>query len=119
MGQHTPEPWSVSAEEYDAESGVISIPEIGRLLHETNADWSPAEDWGIDKANAERIVACVNACAGIANPEAISEMLCEVKVLLMDLEFIRANGMSQMAWNAATANALNIADTIKLMEGKS
>jgi len=33
-------------------------------------------------ANAARIVACVNACAGIENPEAIGEVVAAVRVLL-------------------------------------
>lgn len=61
MSKHTPEPWDDFAFEiYDAEKNII-------------ADCGYSDDvWGKTqcKANAARIVACVNACAGIEDPEA-------------------------------------------------
>jgi len=51
---HTPEPWK-----NDPELGVLSL--FWKSVEETDA-------------NAARIVACVNACAGI-NPEAVPELV--------------------------------------------
>ncbi len=57
---HTPEPWHTFAfEVYDENQQII-------------ADCGLSEDyWGKDgcQANAARIVACVNACAGIHDPQ--------------------------------------------------
>lgn len=50
-----------------------------------------AECWSLDKeisssANAARIVACVNACAGLDNPEQIRSMYEQMKTGLYKLE---------------------------------
>lgn len=65
--QHTAEPWGVSSScpriivQFDAlgESGVI----IGSASGYTGSGYFPSDDEA--KINARRIVACVNACAGI------------------------------------------------------
>lgn len=61
--KHTPGPWSVG---YSSESGApqIDAPDF--------PDTAPiAELWGdYGEANAARIVACVNAMEGIADPAA-------------------------------------------------
>lgn len=58
--KHTPEPWRVVTHtakiEYDMPDGIEFVTDCGR--GEGAA------------AHAARIVACVNACAGIADPEA-------------------------------------------------
>ena len=68
--KHTPEPWHQFAfEVYDGDNCII-------------ADCGYAEDIiGKDgmKANAARIVACVNALAGIENPE---EWVKQAKLLM-------------------------------------
>lgn len=76
---HTPEPWFVE---------VAAVPAGGKLWGAVISREHPAGGAGnypedmtitwretVGKANAERIVACVNACAGIANPEAIPELI--------------------------------------------
>lgn len=45
---------------------------------------------GITKANANHIVACVNACEGI-NPKAVPDLLKACKLLLEDCEMALAN----------------------------
>jgi hypothetical protein len=54
----TKRPWSVSVET-EAEDGLtITIPEIGRCLHDW--EWAEAEEWERDLANADLIVTAVN-----------------------------------------------------------
>lgn len=71
--KHTPEPWGVWREPH--EHGTITDElgrHIARLLngtHETDA-------------NAERIVSCVNACAGLADPSAVPDLLEACKAAL-------------------------------------
>lgn len=64
---HTPEPWSFSIEEVFDNDGV---PESvirgidGRACVAVAIDFGPNNP-GMREANARRIVACVNACAGV------------------------------------------------------
>lgn len=58
--QHTKEPWG-----YDGHSGIGAINS-----DQFNGGYFTAEVMGPDKeANARRIVACVNACAGLENDQ--------------------------------------------------
>ena len=58
--EHTKEPWS-----YDGHSGIAAVGS-----DQFNGGYFTAEVMGPDKdANARRIVACVNACAGIPTEE--------------------------------------------------
>lgn len=69
--KHTPEPWSA------ATRGPNGCPIIGHkgLMVAMLAHSSLDKDHGeVADANEQRIVACVNACAGI-NPEAIKPMI--------------------------------------------
>lgn len=68
--KHTPEPWTFRESDND-------------ILIRRDNPWA-AEDAFIaiipregdaDRANAARIVSCVNACAGIADPEAVKDLL--------------------------------------------
>lgn len=67
--QHTPEPWVTVAH---ASGRPTLIQSNGKHL---------AECWSLDRnincqANAERIVACVNACAGMEDPaKEIAELI--------------------------------------------
>lgn len=72
--KHTPEPWAFSPERHTHDcfihqegavprNGYIS-PEDGGVVGSSEWTWLKDED-------ARRIVACVNACAGIADPEAL------------------------------------------------
>jgi hypothetical protein len=69
--KHTPEPWHTFAFEiYDQQEQII-------------ADCGYSEDyWGKDgcKANAARIVQCVNACEGMGDPETVWGWMKSVKV---------------------------------------
>lgn len=63
---HTPEPWQASYEGND-EWVVISDGKKWKSVAETRANREGAGEVSAEeaKANARRIVACVNACAGI------------------------------------------------------
>lgn len=78
MGKHTREPWNTGEDEIgvtiirtDAKN-PCSIAEL--------CDGLPGDHVERD-ANAARIVACVNACAGIANPDAIPLIVAALRAL--------------------------------------
>lgn len=68
--QHTPEPWFVDTSNPDAPFGICQDVENGWGIAEVST-FAPE---GTDAANAARIVACVNGCAGI-DPAAVGDML--------------------------------------------
>lgn len=55
MSAHTPGPWTVEIEEYEENSGTITIPEINRILHDP--EWAQEDEWELDVANARLIAA--------------------------------------------------------------
>jgi len=74
---HTPEPWEIEELQGLHE---YSIVKPGKWIVATTEGRESR-----DKANAARIVACVNACAGIADPSAIPGLLRAAKVAKEDL----------------------------------
>lgn len=60
--KHTPTPWKVSSAGHQC-NPIISGKDDVRVIAQTEA------------ANAKRIVACVNACEGVADPSVVPEML--------------------------------------------
>lgn len=82
--QHTPTPWKATQAGSGANWGIESG---GRHIGVVIGIANPQQG----KADAERIVACVNACEGI-NPEAVPEMLKELKHLATLLEPALNNG---------------------------
>lgn len=84
--KHTPEPWKAYVNPRNGAIGVYSIT--------TENDVAGCNHLGLPanarKANANRIVACVNACAGIEDPaSAISDAR---EALELALEVIEATG---------------------------
>jgi hypothetical protein len=67
MSKHTPEPWV--ADHYDEGDWSIGTCEMDRTIAE-NAPCIPRLPTSESAANARRIVACVNACAGMDDPAA-------------------------------------------------
>jgi hypothetical protein len=71
MSKHSPEPWELarstkaSRGESTVFAGLRSVAGAGPLSNDLKAT----------KANAERIVACVNACAGVEDPESAVRVL--------------------------------------------
>ncbi len=60
---HTKEPW-----EYAANSHYHEVNGSDRRIGDTCAS-SCSGNWPLGQANARRIVACVNACAGLSTEE--------------------------------------------------
>ena len=77
--KHTETPWIASAL---VPSGSYVITNPGHVSAVICSD--------LTKANAEHIVACVNACEGI-NPEAVPDLLKACKLLLEDCEMALTN----------------------------
>lgn len=93
--KYTPGPWKVEYEQIHYK-GVVSGIYAGKTrIVETDLGFYPPS-----QGDAERIVACVNACHGI-NPEAVPEMLKALKATEDDLWNHRAN-------IPGTSNALSI-----------
>lgn len=67
QSNHTPEPWSVSEESFDNDGIKESVIRgmDGRAAIAVTLDFG-ANNPSMREANARRIVACVNACAGIS-----------------------------------------------------
>ena len=92
MSTHTPEPWYQDGRG-PRSSGRIPIfaPTIGGLGQKSSVSIASASQLGMagspgaQQANADRIIACVNACAGI-NPEAVPELLEALEMAMPYLE---------------------------------
>lgn len=75
---HTPEPWKLVIS--DGENLCIRQDTSYGFRRVAIASKNAATGWTQeDEANAQRIVACVNACAGIKNPEAIPDLIASFK----------------------------------------
>lgn len=79
MDKHTPEPWVIDPRDNDIRS--------------SKGDWLIASlGYGLPKnateANAARIVACVNACAGLIDPEVVLKCMRAVTADDLDAEAI-------------------------------
>lgn len=93
--KHTPEPWVVCAL-HDKYFILKDLPDMqGRV-----GVASLATENKRAAANAERIVACVNACAGIANPAALGDV---VEMLRWAVVQMRRAGMATMSMEDALA----------------
>lgn len=80
MPKHTPEPWLVSMRP----GASIVVQTLLNDYYPVAFVQNPYGTSGTD--NAERIVACVNACAGIANPEvAVRNLVKEATLALVAL----------------------------------
>ena len=84
--KHTPEPWQMWwPEKHDNDewvpTGYPITQDVVRLLDDDGCTLPPMLAAGNTEANARRIVACVNACAGIPN-EALEDT--EFLAKLMD-----------------------------------
>lgn len=74
MNEHTKEPWSVAEEAFDNDGIHESVIRglDGRAAIAVTLEFGPNNP-GMREANARRIVACVNACAGITT-EVLEQM---------------------------------------------
>ena len=72
MSDHTPEPWFDDRATHDQPYQNIKIlGDENRGICWLWIDDAPVDDWNAEQqANAKRIVTCINACAGMADPAA-------------------------------------------------
>ena len=89
MSKHTPEPWELLDAEADKEYLRIRGTVLGGRYKIANVLWPNYSESARDReaaetlANAERIIDCVNACAGMADPAAeIAELKRQLDELL-------------------------------------
>ena len=88
--KHTPEPWEVIEasprhREVWADNGTYD----GLFIVSTATRVNKPRPY--DVANVQRIVACVNACTSIPNPEAIPELVSAVRAVLGDKNKTKAD----------------------------
>lgn len=101
MSKHTPEPWEAEISYNQAAIGIVTASGRANTIGQRpNADqrWTIAvlncagvfvgdrlkySSTDEQRANRDRIVACVNACAGI-NPEAVPSLLKACEALIAD-----------------------------------
>lgn len=104
--KHTPEPWIVEEADNGGERHNIysdNPAHDGAYIAAVWSDESATGNDGADEdtpqyvtdaeadANAKRIVACVNGCAGIADPSAVGDMLEALRAILAaDVDYISA-----------------------------
>lgn len=72
-------PWTLAIEMEGEDGLTITIPEIGRCLHDW--EWADAKEWDRDLANAELIVTAVNQRSALLErikqlEEALSMTIC-------------------------------------------
>lgn len=71
QGGHTPEPWYIGTGGAQNAATIRRDTKRGQAIAQVfYTNQQPASLGGCGTANAERIVACVNACAGMADPAA-------------------------------------------------
>ena len=107
-GKHTAGPWSVSSTPISADQPFVSIYG-GDGAGISYMTLRPSEV----EANAARIVACVNACEGIPNPSAISEVVETAKDALRSL--LKLADPRDEAWDRAA----RLVAALAKLEGRS
>jgi hypothetical protein len=88
--KHTPEPWAVEKATHSHEFGTDFIECI--LVNSARQEIARTSTRIVcndSTPNAERIVACVNACAGL-NPEAIQELIAALDAVTQQLSDLHA-----------------------------
>ena len=122
MSKHTPEPWALSSEsqriivEAPAFEGASSLRLIGSTCGHPDSWAYPTEEAGY--ANALRIVSCVNACAGMEDPDKeIAELRRQRDELLTELDKL-ANGYAGNGWDIGLSQRLGSArELVKKSKG--
>jgi len=106
--KHTPEPWHVATNPGgpDDQPAFPSVRDNSGLKHGQDIVCMPLGDSDTVKANAERIVACVNGCEGL-NPAAYREVLAALEDLLSSYGYAYS-GKDYQAALAAFAKAKGI-----------
>lgn len=86
----TPEPWTFDTREGDSGgwkqwSQHVTISSGETLVADYPTDFNEYPDDRTNIANAERIVACVNALEGISSPAAVKEVITMAQILVDEL----------------------------------
>ncbi len=111
MGKHTPEPWTIDSSRNGFTSYVcIQGPFI-------NGSGNPALCWieanqpaDVNEANANRIVQCVNACAGIDDPDLLLRTAREALKAVADGGWCKLeDGGYRVVIHAGAPNAIHAA----------
>ncbi len=80
MIEHTPEPWRVTGEDYPA----VVIPKDSLNAIAYCCTYGIPREIEEMKANARRIVSCVNGCAGVMRPDFIPSAIGYMRTLSLD-----------------------------------
>ena len=81
MTDHSPEPWHVSGLDDDGEGHDCYYIQVDEVQADEfsavamTSEWCVVKDIEQAKANAERIVACVNFCAGMSTEDLVQKQL--------------------------------------------
>jgi hypothetical protein len=80
MSKHTPEPWRVHFYNENVGYGIAAGPDIptqwpDKMVVEFGGTQDGDSQGVISKENAERVVACVNACKGLPDPGVVPEIV--------------------------------------------
>lgn len=85
--KHTPESWQIWRDGTNDNPSHAITADDGPIVAQTVG--------GNDAANAKRIVACVNACKGIADPSVVPELLAALQAICEFWDFATTEeGMS-------------------------
>lgn len=110
MSQHTPGPWEVLVQPpnmYDTLPTYVVRAGVRRDIA-VMEDYFFSEDLPVEaeaEANARRIVACVNACEGIADPSVVRELLAALEGFLHADPDVFADELAAARAAIARANA--------------
>ena len=99
--QHTPEPWEVGRNGWQ----VYPRPELPGTIAAADERKQPSEQ----VANAERIVACVNALAGIDDPETALRELREACECVVATAWGNTDGLTEAEQLQALRSAASVA----------
>ena len=115
---HTKEPWKVS----DAHKTLIAaVSEIGvhfRAIASVDTCNKGNDEYtnsivDENKANAARIVACVNACAGISNEALESGLIGELVVALENIIVLVENDVNDYGFYGSYKNAKKVLSKVR------
>ena len=103
--KHSKLPWSIEVEIYDEDedgtpiAGMITIPEIERVLHDP--DWADSEDWDRDMANGDLIVQSVNSFDALVSA-------LKVAINTVECDSLDKDG-NELPWYTGAKKALKLA----------
>ena len=110
----SPLPWNANVEEYDTDkdgtviAGLITIDPIERTIHDT--EYAESEDWPRDLANAQLLVAAVNAAPALLDEiERLQSKLQRIGKMLCIVNDIEKHDPEQLVYDTLEAHRKAIA----------